>query len=51
MLYPPSMIATAIEVTALQYTAGAPIEGSYILASPVVTAENAAQYYFPDSPY
>lgn len=51
ILYPPSMIATAIELTALQYVAAVPIEGSYILDSPIVTAENAAQYYFPESPY
>lgn len=51
VLYPPSMIATAIEVTAMQYIAAVPIEGVYILESPFVTAENAAQYYFPESPY
>jgi ribose transport system substrate-binding protein len=51
ILYPPSMIATAIELTALRYVAAVPIEGTYILKSPIVTPENAEQYYFPDSPY
>jgi ribose transport system substrate-binding protein len=51
VLYPPAMIATAIEVTALKYTAKVPIEGRYILGSPLITAENADQYYYPDSPF
>jgi ribose transport system substrate-binding protein len=51
ILYPPSMIATAIELTALRYVAAVPIEGTYILKSPIVTPDNAEQYYFPDSPY
>lgn len=51
VLYPPAMIATAIQVTALKYTAGVPIEGEYILASPLITPENAEQYYYPDSPF
>jgi hypothetical protein len=25
--------------------------GTYILDSPLVTPDNAAQYYFPDSPF
>ena len=49
--YPPSMIATAMEVTALQYTSGAPIVGEYLLESELVTPENAEQFYFPDSPF
>lgn len=50
--YPPNMIATAIEVTALRYVApGVPIEGSFIIDSVLITPENAAQFYFPDSPF
>jgi ribose transport system substrate-binding protein len=49
--YPPSMIATAIEVTALQYTSGAPVVGEYLLESELVTPENAEAFYFPDSPF
>ncbi len=49
--YPPSMIATAMEVTALQYTSGVPVVGEYLLESELVTPENAEQFYFPDSPF
>lgn len=49
--YPPSMIATAIEVTALHYATPNPVVGSYILKSELVTPENAEQFYFPDSPF
>jgi ribose transport system substrate-binding protein len=49
--YSPSMIAIAIEVTALHFTAKLPINGSYILESVLVTPDNAAQYYFPTSPF
>ena len=49
--YPPAMIATAMEVTALRYVSDAPILGVYILDSPLITKENAAEYYFPDSPF
>jgi ribose transport system substrate-binding protein len=51
IVYLPSMIANAIELTALHYTAKLPVNGTYILDSPLVTPENAAQYYFPDSPF
>jgi ribose transport system substrate-binding protein len=51
VLYPPAMIATAIEVTALRYVANVPIQGTYILGSPLITPENAEQYYYPDSPF
>lgn len=50
--YPPSMIATAIEVTALNYVGGGvPIVGEYLLESELVTQENAEAFYFPDSPF
>jgi len=49
--YPPSMIATAMEITALRYVSKAPILGRYILDSPLITRQNAAEYYFPDSPF
>ncbi len=51
VLYPPAMIATAIEVTALKFVSDVPILGRYILDSPLITQENAADYYFPDSPF
>lgn len=51
VLYPPGMIATAMEVTALKFVSDAPILGQYILDSPLITPENAADFYFPDSPF
>lgn len=51
VLYPPAMIATAIDVTVMHYTSNAPVLGEYILGSPLITPENAEQYYFPDSPF
>ena len=51
VLYPPAMIATAMELTALKFISNAPISGEYILGSPLITKENAQEYYFPDSPF
>ena len=51
VLYPPGMIATAMDVTAMHYFTNAPVQGRYILGAPLVTPENAADYFFPDSPF
>ena len=51
VLYPPAMIATAMELTALKFASGVPVEGRYILGATVVTEENAKNFYFPDSPF
>jgi ribose transport system substrate-binding protein len=51
VLYPPAMIATAIELTALNYVSNAPVTGRFVLGAPLVTPENAENYYFPDSPF
>ncbi len=51
VLYPPSMIATAMDLTAAGLYDQVPVRGSYILAAPLVTKENAEEYYFPDSPF
>ena len=51
IFYPPTLIVPAIEITAMRYATQAPIQGEYILDSPLITRENAAEYYFPDSPY
>ena len=51
VLYPPAMISTAMELTALRFTAGIPIQGEFLLESPLITEENAEQYYFPNSPF
>lgn len=49
--YPPSMIKTAIYMTAAQFTGQAPMRGNFKLDAPLITPENADQFYFPDSPF
>ncbi len=51
VLYPPAMIATAMELTALKLMANVPVNGRYILGSPLITEDNAEDYYYPDSPF
>ncbi len=49
--YPPAMIATAIEITAVGLVSQAPVSGDFIIGSVLVTPENAEGFYFPDSPF
>lgn len=49
--YPPAMIGTAIELTALNFVGNAPISGRFIIGSVLITGDNAEQYYYPDSPF
>ena len=49
--YPPSMIKTAIYMTAAQFNGQAPVRGTVKLDAPLITQENADEYYFPDSPF
>lgn len=49
--YPPSMIATAIELTAEHFVNKIPLDGRYILRTTLITKDNADRFYFPDSPY
>jgi len=51
IIYSPSMIAVAIELTAIHFVAKLPVNGNCILDSPLITPENATQYYFPSSPF
>ncbi|WP_235040422.1 ABC transporter substrate-binding protein [Vreelandella profundi] len=51
VLYPPGMIATAMDLTVQHFVSNGPVTGEYILGSPLITQENAEQYYFPDSPF
>lgn len=51
VLYPPAMIATAMDLTVQHFVSNGPVTGEYILGSPLITQENAEQYYFPDSPF
>lgn len=49
--YPPAMIGTAIELTALNFVGNAPVSGEFIIGSVLITQDNAEQYYYPDSPF
>ena len=49
--YPPALISSAIEMTALNFGSSAPMTGRYIISSQLITPENAAKFYFPDSPF
>ena len=37
--------------TAVQFAGQAPMRGSFKLDAPLITPENADQFYFPDSPF
>lgn len=49
--YPPSMVGTAIELTALNFVSNAPVSGDFVIGSVLITQENAAKFYYPDSPF
>lgn len=49
--YPPAMIATAIEITAVGLVSQAPVSGDFVIGSVLITPENAETYYYPDSPF
>ena len=49
--YPPSMIKSAIYMTAAQFAGQAPMRGNFKLDAPLITPESADQFYFPDSPF
>lgn len=51
VLYPPAMVATAMELTAANFYNQAPVRGSYILDATLITKANAKDFYFPDSPF
>lgn len=49
--YPPAMIKTAIYMTVANLVGQAPVRGAVKLDAPLITQENAKEYYFPDSPF
>lgn len=51
VLYPPAMVATAMELTVSNFYDQFPVRGSYILEATLVTKDNAQEFYFPDSPF
>lgn len=51
VLYPPAMVATAMQLTAANFYDQVPVRGTYILDATLVTKDNAESFYFPDSPF
>ena len=51
VLYPPAMVAPAMELTVEGLYDQIPVRGRYILDATLVTKDNAKQFYFPDSPF
>ena len=51
VLYPDTMVATAMEITAAHLVDQVTVAGSYILDATLVTPKNAKDYYFADSPF
>ncbi len=51
VLYSPSMVAVAMDITAAGLENHLPVRGSYILNATLITKENAKDFYFKDSPF
>ena len=49
--YPPALISSAIEMTALNFVSNAPMTGRFIIGSQLITPDNAKNFFFPDSPF
>jgi ribose transport system substrate-binding protein len=51
VLYSPSMVAVAMDLTAAGLEDHLPVRGSYILNATLITKDNAKDFYFKDSPF
>ena len=51
VLYSPSMVAVAMDVTALGLEDHIPVRGDYILKASIIDKANAKDFYFKDSPF
>jgi len=51
VLYSPTMVAVAMDVTALGLEDKIPVRGSYILKASLITKDNAKDFYYKDSPF
>ena len=51
VLYSPTMVAVAMDVTALGLEDKIPVRGTYILKASLITKDNAKDFYFKDSPF
>jgi ribose transport system substrate-binding protein len=44
-------VVGGVELTAFHFVTKLPMNGTYIVDFPLVSLENATQYYFPNSPF
>ena len=51
VLYSPSMVAVAMDVTAAGLENHTPVRGSYILNATLIDKANAKDFFFKDSPF
>jgi ribose transport system substrate-binding protein len=51
VLYSPTMVAVAMDLTALGLEDKIPVRGDYILKASLITKDNAKDFYFKDSPF
>ena len=51
VLYPPAMVGTALELTVANFYGQVPVRGTLTLDATLINKDNAAAYYFPDSPF
>jgi ribose transport system substrate-binding protein len=49
--YNPNMVATAIDLTALHFAAGAQVDGKMIINSTLITKDNAKDFDYPNTPF
>ena len=49
--YNPNMVATAIDLTALHFAAGAQVDGKMIINSTLITKDNAKQFDYANTPF
>ena len=49
--YNPNMVATAIDLTALHFAAGAQVDGRMIINSTLITKDNAKDFDYANTPF
>ena len=49
--YPPSMVKTAMDLTVAHFMSNAPVRGTLLLSTVLITKQNAREYYDPNSPF
>ena len=49
--YNPNMVATAIDLTALHFAAGAQVDGKMIINSTLITKDNAKEFDYANTPF